>query len=105
MFKHVQTCFFRTVTCLDFLESGDVIGGDDSGAVRTYSVSIEGEYYMSHEFEAHSKGVSAVLALGRLFQSFFLRKHETDLTFDLINFVMKCLLWIFFCEFSTTEYL
>ena len=56
--------FFRTVTCLDFLESGDVIGGDDSGAVRIYSVSIEGEYYMSHEFEAHSKGVNAVLALG-----------------------------------------
>ena len=32
--------FSRTVTCLDFLESGDVIGGDDSGAVRVYSVSI-----------------------------------------------------------------
>ena len=66
---------FRTVTCLDFLESGDVIGGDDSGAVRTYSVSIEGEYYMSHEFEAHSKGVNAVLALGRLFFKVSI-KHE-----------------------------
>ena len=96
MFDHVQTCFFRTVTCLDFLESGDVIGGDDSGAVRTYSVSIEGEYYMSHEFEAHSKGVNAILALGRPFQSFFLRKHENYLTFDLINFVTT-----FSCEFST----
>ena len=52
------------MTCLDFLESGDVVGGDDSGAVRTYSVSIEGEYYMSHEFEAHSKGINAILALG-----------------------------------------
>ena len=62
----IQTSFFRTVTCLDFLESGDVIGGDDSGAVRTYSVSIEGEYYMSHEFEAHAKGVNAILALGKL---------------------------------------
>ena len=96
MFDHVQTCFFRTVTCLDFLESGDVIGGDDSGAVRTYSVSIEGEYYMSHEFEAHSKGVNAILALGSPFQSFFLRKHENYLTFDLINFVIT-----FSCEFST----
>ena len=102
MFDHVQTCFFRTVTCLDFLESGDVIGGDDSGAVRTYSVSIEGEYYMSHEFEAHSKGVNAILALGRLFQNSFLKKHENDFTFDLINFVITCVLWIFFCEFSTT---
>ena len=58
------------MTCLDFLESGDVIGGDDSGAVRTYSVSIEGEYYMSHEFEAHAKGVNAILALGKLSKVF-----------------------------------
>lgn len=41
-----------------------MVAGDDSGAVRTYSVSVEGEYYMSHEFTAHSKGVNAVLALG-----------------------------------------
>ena len=49
---------------MDFLESGDVVVGDDAGAVRTYSVSVEGEYYMSHEFEAHPKGVNAILALG-----------------------------------------
>ena len=54
----------RTVTCVDFLESGDVIAGDDSGSIRSYSVSIEGEYYMSHEFNAHSKGVNTILALG-----------------------------------------
>ena len=52
------------MTCLDFLESGDVIAGDDSGALRTYSVSLEGDYYMSHEFEAHSKGVNSILVLG-----------------------------------------
>ena len=52
------------MNCLDFLESGDVVAGDDSGSIRTYSVSLEGEYYMSHEFTAHAKGVNAILALG-----------------------------------------
>ena len=51
------------MNCVDFLESGDVIAGDDAGAIRTYSVSLEGEYYMSAEFEAHPKGVGALLVL------------------------------------------
>jgi microtubule-associated protein-like 1/2 len=41
-----------------------MIAGDDAGALRTYSVSIEGEYYMSSEFEAHPKGVGGILVLG-----------------------------------------
>ncbi len=53
----VKLSLCRVVNCIDFLESGDVIAGDDAGAIRTYSVSLEGEYYMSSEFEAHSKGM------------------------------------------------
>jgi len=54
----------RTVTCLDFLESGDIVAGDDKGSVRCYSVSVEGEYYMSSEFVAHTSPVNALLVLG-----------------------------------------
>lgn len=55
--------FYRTVTCLDFLDSGDLVAGDDYGTVRSYSVSAEGEYFKSHEFEAHPKGVNAIMVL------------------------------------------
>jgi hypothetical protein len=34
-----------------------------SGLVRVFSVSNEGEYYKSHEFEAHKNGVNAVVLL------------------------------------------
>ena len=49
---------------LDFLESGDIVAGDDKGSVRCYSVSVEGEYYMSSEFVAHTSPVNAILVLG-----------------------------------------
>ena len=55
--------FSRTVNCLDFLDSGDLVAGDDFGKVRSYSVSAEGEYFKSHEFEAHPKGVNGIMVL------------------------------------------
>ena len=59
----------RTVTCLTFLESGDLVAGDDTGCVRIYSVTDEGEYYVSQEIDkAHTdtnnpklNGVGSVL--------------------------------------------
>ena len=46
------------------MESGDIVAGDDKGSVRCYSVSVEGEYYMSSEFVAHTSPVNALLVLG-----------------------------------------
>jgi microtubule-associated protein-like 1/2 len=46
----------KSVRCVTFLESGDLVVGDDSGKIGTYTVSNEGDYYMSHEFQAHSDG-------------------------------------------------
>lgn len=37
------------------------------GLVRVFSVSNEGEYYKSHEFEAHKNGVNSVLMLAGKF--------------------------------------
>jgi len=42
-----------TATCICFMESGDVVVGDDAGLIRVYSVSNVGEYYKSTEFQAH----------------------------------------------------
>ncbi len=55
----------RIITCVAFLDSGDLVAGDRDGMVSAYSVSNEGEYYMSHEFEAHAAGdgVSAIVML------------------------------------------
>lgn len=61
----------RTVTCLTFMESGDLVTGDDTGCVRIYSVSDEGEYFISQELDtAHTNtsnpkfnGVGSVLIL------------------------------------------
>jgi microtubule-associated protein-like 1/2 len=55
----------RTITCVAFLDSGDLVAGDRDGMVSTYSVSDKGEYYMSHEFEAHAAGdgVNAITML------------------------------------------
>ncbi len=56
------------MTAVDFMESGDLVAGDTDGIVATYSVSNEGEYYMSHEFEAHkSKGVNCLLMVNEYF--------------------------------------
>lgn len=46
----------RTIKCITFLESGDLVAGDDDGMISTYSVSNEGEYYRSSKFEAHERG-------------------------------------------------
>ncbi len=51
----------RHFTCHAFLESGDFVAGDTDGMISTYSVSNEGEYYMSKEIEAHRKGGVACL--------------------------------------------
>ena len=61
----------RTVTCLTFLESGDLVVGDDTGCVRIYSVTDEGDYFISQELDkAHIdtnnpklNGVGSVLVL------------------------------------------
>ena len=51
-------------TCVTFLDSGDLVVGDSEGNISTYTVSNEGEYLKSLTVAAHSKGVSALLALG-----------------------------------------
>ena len=51
-------------TCVTFLESGDLVAGNSSGEICSFTVSNEGEYLKSLTVEAHTKGVSAVLALG-----------------------------------------
>ena len=55
----------RVIACVAFLDSGDLVAGDRDGMVSTYSVSNEGEYYMSHEFEAHTAGdgVNSIVVL------------------------------------------
>jgi len=51
------------VTGIGFLESGDVVASDDTGMVGIYSVNNNGEYFLSHDFEAHNKGVAAIVML------------------------------------------
>ena len=51
--------------CLAFLESGDVVTGDNEGNINSYSVSAEGEYYRSFSLPAHIKGVSSLLVMAQ----------------------------------------
>ena len=61
----------RTITCLAFLESGDLVVGDDTGCVKIYSVTDDGEYFVSQELDkAHTdtsnpklNGVGSILVL------------------------------------------
>ena len=53
-----------TYTCVTFLESGDLVAGNSEGEVSVFTVSRDGEYYKSMAVQAHSHGVSALLALG-----------------------------------------
>ena len=55
----------KIINCVSFLDSGDLVTGDREGMVSIYSVSNEGEYFMSHEFKAHemNNGVSAIVML------------------------------------------
>ena len=55
----------KIINCVSFLDSGDLVTGDREGLVSIYSVSNEGEYFMSHEFKAHemNNGVSAIVML------------------------------------------
>ncbi len=66
----------RQITCVDFLESGDLVAGDTDGVISTYSVSNEGEYYMSHEFDAHKGG--AVNCLLMLNENFIVSGGDRD---------------------------
>ena len=51
--------------CLAFLESGDVVTGDNEGNLNSYSVSADGDYYRSFSVPAHTKGVSSILVLSQ----------------------------------------
>ena len=51
-------------TCVTFLESGDLVAGSSEGEISVFTVSRDGEYYKSTSVQAHSNGVSALLALG-----------------------------------------
>ena len=51
--------------CLAFLESGDVVTGDNEGNLNSYSVSAEGDYYRSFSIPAHTKGVVSILVLSQ----------------------------------------
>ena len=53
-----------TYTCVNFLESGDLVVGDSEGEVSVFTVSRDGEYYKSTAVQAHTCGVSALLPLG-----------------------------------------
>ena len=49
-----------TYQSLAFLESGDLVVGDNEGFVSSYSVTNEGEYFRSFKFSAHEKGISCI---------------------------------------------
>ena len=51
-------------TCITFLDSGDLVAGDTSGGISTFTVSNEGEYFRSLVVSAHHREVSALLVLG-----------------------------------------
>ncbi|XP_040580643.1 echinoderm microtubule-associated protein-like CG42247 [Lepeophtheirus salmonis] len=55
----------KTINTINFLESGDLVTGDEEGMISIFTVSSEGEYFMSHEFDAHSKGVNCLYMLTR----------------------------------------
>ena len=104
--RHDMVSDERTVTCLDVLESGDLVAGDDSGSVRCYSVSVEGEYFMSSEFMAHPNGINAILVLGDGTIATGGDKDRKLITWDsaigntLLKIIIKAVLKEFFSEFA-----
>nr|CAH7721546.1 unnamed protein product [Callosobruchus chinensis] len=52
------------ITSLQFEQDGDVITADSDGFVTVYSVDADGAYFVRTEYEAHNKGVGALLMLG-----------------------------------------
>uniref|UniRef100_A0A2H8TVI9 Echinoderm microtubule-associated protein-like CG42247 n=1 Tax=Melanaphis sacchari TaxID=742174 RepID=A0A2H8TVI9_9HEMI len=51
------------VTSLQFEQEGDVITADGDGFITIYSVDSDGAYYVRMEFEAHNKGINALIML------------------------------------------
>ncbi|XP_066155707.1 echinoderm microtubule-associated protein-like CG42247 isoform X1 [Euwallacea fornicatus] len=51
------------ITSLQFEQDGDVITGDSDGFVTVYSVDADGAYFVRMEYEAHNKGVGALIML------------------------------------------
>ncbi|XP_050432030.1 echinoderm microtubule-associated protein-like CG42247 isoform X1 [Adelges cooleyi] len=51
------------VTSLQFEQEGDVITADGDGFITVYSVDSDGAYYVRMEFEAHNKGINALIML------------------------------------------
>ncbi|XP_050304569.1 echinoderm microtubule-associated protein-like CG42247 isoform X6 [Anthonomus grandis grandis] len=51
------------VTSLQFEQDGDVITGDSDGFITIYSVDADGAYFVRTEYEAHNKGVGALVML------------------------------------------
>ncbi|ENN76153.1 hypothetical protein YQE_07324, partial [Dendroctonus ponderosae] len=55
--------FERTDILKPFEQDGDVITGDSDGFITIYSVDADGAYFVKMEYEAHNKGVGAVVML------------------------------------------
>ncbi|XP_076265445.1 doublecortin-domain-containing echinoderm-microtubule-associated protein isoform X2 [Rhynchophorus ferrugineus] len=51
------------ITSLQFEQDGDVITADSDGFITIYSVDADGAYFVRMEFEAHNKGVGALVML------------------------------------------
>ncbi|XP_069683822.1 echinoderm microtubule-associated protein-like CG42247 isoform X1 [Periplaneta americana] len=51
------------VTTLQFEQDGDVVTADGDGFITIYSVDSDGAYFVRMEFEAHTKGISALVML------------------------------------------
>ncbi|CAH1185204.1 unnamed protein product [Phyllotreta striolata] len=51
------------ITSLQFEQDGDVITADSDGFITIYSVDADGAYYVRMEYEAHNKGVGALVML------------------------------------------
>ncbi|XP_044754220.1 echinoderm microtubule-associated protein-like CG42247 [Coccinella septempunctata] len=51
------------ITALQFEQDGDVITADTDGFITVYSVDSDGAYFVKMEYEAHNKGVSALVML------------------------------------------
>ncbi|KAK9890613.1 hypothetical protein WA026_011976 [Henosepilachna vigintioctopunctata] len=52
-----------SITALQFEQDGDVITADTDGFITVYSVDSDGAYFVKMEYEAHNKGVSALVML------------------------------------------
>ncbi|PSN34146.1 Echinoderm microtubule-associated-like protein [Blattella germanica] len=51
------------ITTLQFEQDGDVVTADGDGFITIYSVDSDGAYFVRMEFEAHTKGISALVML------------------------------------------